>query len=160
MNRLAALSLRDFWFPALLFLSAAALALAAMYGRIWRRFMLAAAIILAALGAISFVVGDPVRGPFAHLIHPHAKDTITFHAGMSRIVATKQLSDGYDFSDVIKFEGFPQPLQLRIQKSWSFRWRVTLRLVQDNTAILDVEHNEVRHIDSYLDVNHDDKALE
>jgi hypothetical protein len=154
-------TLRDFWFPVALFLSSICFAAAGMFSaNLWRRNMIFLSVILFIVGAAAFIYGDPVRGPFTHLVHPHAKGTVTFHAGIAQTISTKQLSDGYDFSKFITFEGFTDPLQLRVQRTWPFSWRVTLRLVQDNTAILDVENNEVRHIDSHLDMNYDDKALE
>ena len=154
------LYLRDFWFPVLLFLSAAALGLAAMYAhKTWRRTMLGLAIILAAFAALAFVYGDPVRGPFAYLAHPHNEGKINFWAGVRTEISTKQLSDGFDFSHFISFGKGTQPFELWIQRTWPFRWKVKLKLAVGKTVLVQWD-DEIQYVNPNYDMNYDDRAVE
>src|SRR5271157_5610452 len=110
------LSLREFWFPILLFLSSIAAGLFAVYvGKTRRRVMIGASVILFAVAVLAYSWGDPVRGPFTYLVHPRADDKFMFHAGFTTRFPFKRLSEGIDFSRVIRFnqpESGKQPLEL------------------------------------------------
>jgi hypothetical protein len=147
----------------LLFFAACALAVALFIwhgARWWRRSMVTATVTLTTLAILSYIGGDPVRGPFAYLVHPHAKDTFTFHAGVQSTFPMKQLSDGYDFSRVISFGGPYQAIELWIQKRWPFRWRIKAKLVVNNRTVFEFDDREIKSIDPSADVNYDDTALE
>lgn len=126
--------------------------------------MLGLAVVFAALGVLFFIYGDPVRGPFTYLIRPHAKDKITFHAGLHTEVPYKKIADGYDFTQFIRFnqpQSGEQPLRLWIQKTWPWGWHVkaTLFAGKDTPALI-FDDKEIKYIMPGADVNYDENAIE
>src|SRR5260370_27040029 len=122
-----------------------------------RRVMLTLAIILFFAGALSYIWGDPVRGPFANLAHPKAPENFTFQAGVACTYPLRRLSEGLDFSHCMK----GLPIQLWVQRTWWSGLKVKLTLMgEGNHAILVYEGKEVKYLDAGFDLNHDDYALE
>lgn len=76
-------TLRDFWFPLLLgaaglptlFFSSSAIGNA-------RRVMLTITIVCFFLAILSYIWGDPVRGPFANIIRPHDSESFLVVSGV------------------------------------------------------------------------------
>jgi hypothetical protein len=159
-------SLREFWFPVLLFLSSIAAGLFAVYsGKAWRRAMTLAAVFLFVFSVIAYFFGDPVRGPFTYLTHPNSDDKFTFHAGVAAQFPFKQLGEGIDFSQVVTFkesDGTKQPLYLWIKKTWPFGWQVKAKLYngKESRLILDFDEKKINYITPDADLNYDDRAIE
>ena len=152
--------LKDFWFPFLLFVAGIALAIFGSYmeGN-GRRVMFTLTAVLAFAAVLSFIWGDPVRGPFANLIHPKNVQNFSFQAGVTCIYPVKRLSEGLDFSQCISMPG--QPIQLWVQKTWWSGLKVRMTLTgPGNHAILVYDGKEIKYLDAGFDLNHDDYALE
>jgi hypothetical protein len=121
--------------------------------------MLTLAAALMFLAILSFIWGDPVRGPFAYIVHPHNPTEFSFRAGLQCIYPVKQLKDGIDFSHCINMPG--QPIQLWVQRTWWSGLNVRLTLMgAERQPILVYENKEVKYLDHRLDLNSDDYALE
>ena len=86
--------LKDFWFPFLLFLAGIPLAVFGSYmeGN-GRRVMFTLTAVMAFAAILSFIWGDPVRGPFANQVHPRAPENFKFQAGVTCTFPIKQLGD-------------------------------------------------------------------
>ena len=152
--------LRNFWFPVLLTLAGAVsgylgTALEGNQRRVWWT----TAIGLWALTALSFVWGDPVRGPFAKLRRPGSEDQFSFHAGITTTFPIQRLKKGIDFSQVI---GMPnRPIELWMRKTWWSGWefKVTAK-AQGGLTVLVFSEREVKYIAPRGDVNFDDHAFD
>lgn len=108
--------LRDFWFQFLLAASGICTGLAGLYFQEnSRRVLLSLTVLLIAAAALSYIWGDPVRGPFAKLVHPGSRDTFWLHAGIATGFPVRQLKDGVDFSKVINLPG--KPIELKIRRT-------------------------------------------
>ena len=96
-------SLRDFWFPWSLACAGLASAMLGNYAAgNGRRVMLTLTGLFFLAAWLSYVWGDPVRGPFANLTNPHNPENFTFVAGTnSRIYGVSQLKDGCELGDLI-----------------------------------------------------------
>jgi hypothetical protein len=156
--------LKDFWFPVFLFLSASALALAAMYaGDNWRRIMLSVAVLLFAVALLVFIWGDPVRGPFANMFRSHDAKEFTLKAGVNCVSPVADLARGIDFSHCASF-GPPgrEPFEVWIRKTWWSGLVVKVRLKDDQGNVLLVFDNRKLEYGSGSsgDVNHDEYAFE
>jgi hypothetical protein len=150
-------NLRDFWFPVLLaLLGVIPLFFAGSSTGNARRIVLTTAVVLFFLAVLSYIWGDPVRGPFANLVHPRDAQNFTFQAGASFIFPVSQLKDGIDFSRCVSMPG--QPIEVWVQKTWwsGLYVRATLkgsggrpvltfdnkRMMQYNPADFDVNYDE------------------
>ena len=109
--------LRDFWFPLTLTMIGLIPAAFAIAGdgngrRLW----------FTAMGLIwftawlSYLWGDPVRGPFSLMIRPRSSGTFAVYAGAKVNFPVKQLSSGIDFTHAIRIQG--EPVHLFIQRHW------------------------------------------
>jgi hypothetical protein len=152
--------LKDFAFPFLLaFISLLpawfALNAEGNAKRLWFSVWLA----LIFIAVLSYIWGDPVRGPFARMIHPHAEDTFAIHAGGVTVLPIKMLSRGIDFSSAIKMK--PQPIQLFVKRTWWGGWSCDLTILFNATRVTVMKHNEVSdQMPLQWDVNFDDHAIE
>jgi len=155
-------ALREFWFPLLL----AAVGIipgivplisegyAAGNGR-RVMFTLMGVLFLAAL--LSYIWGDPVRGPFAYLTSPQMPESFLFHAGRTCPFPVKQLKDGINFSNCMKIPG--DPIELRLQKTWWSGLRVEVTGKGSGAAGFTFKNDKLEHSEG-IDVNHDDYAFE
>jgi len=118
-----------------------------------RRIAWSIAILSYSLAALSWVWGDPVRGPFAKLIHPGAPDKFRVHAGGIHAFPVNDLKDGIDFSRVIYPPG---PLRLRISRRWLTGMKYDIVL----NGITKINSEGVEGLPIGWDVNADDNAVE
>lgn len=111
------------------------------------------------LAGLSYLWGDPVRGPFAKLIHPRSGETFWLHAGVAVGFPIRQLKDGVDFSRAISLPG--QPIELWIRRRWLSRWKykVAVKAATGEKVIQFTESN-IERIPPGWDVNWDDNAVE
>src|SRR2546428_2554243 len=152
--------LREFWFPALLALASVLPGFAAMHTEgnakrvLWT---LTAFIWFLAFG--SYQWGDPVRGPFAKLIHPRSNDTFWLHAGVAVGFPVRKLSEGIDFSHVINLPG--QPIELWIKRTWwsGWKYRVGLRSTS-GTYVIKLTNTSIEQLPSGWEANFDNNAIE
>jgi hypothetical protein len=157
--------LREFWIPLLLFLAATALTFVASYsGLLWRRAMLSAAVIMFALAILVFIWEDPVRGPFAYLVHPRATDKFTVWAGVGFDVPYKELGKGFNLSRLIGLKpkgASHEPFELWLQKNWPIGWRLKLKAYSvQGDLLLSFDEQVIQYQGPGTDLNYDDKALE
>src|SRR5512146_2506975 len=152
--------LRDFWFPVLLTLASVAPGIAGMYAEgNARRLWWTVTTCLWFLAVMSYIWGDPVRGPFAKLANPRAGDTFTIHAGGSFILPISDLRKGVNFSRAISMPG--NPIDLFVKRTWWSGWKCNLTANVDGRAIKLMENNEVGgDLPPGYDLNFDDSAIE
>jgi hypothetical protein len=154
--------LKEFWFPFGLFLAALIPAfIGNQMGGNGRRIWFTITALVAFGSVLSFIWGDPVRGPFAYLTHPKNPEEFTFQAGISCHFPVKRLKDGIDFSRCMMFAPGSQPIHLWVKKTWWSDPEITLTLLgADQNPVLQVVDGNVQFIASGFDINHDDYALE
>ncbi len=155
--------LREFWFPLLLtglsvFPGYAAMAAEGNAKRVWLSII--GVILLVAW--LSWVWGDPVRGPFQKMISPHSQDTFRLNAmGFKTYVPIARLSDGMDFSGMFRIPG--NPIKLRIRKTWwsGRHWDLQVALSPSAKYTEIIRDNQVStEVPDGYDVNFDDHAVE
>ena len=101
-------TLRDYWFPILLTLLGSAVGTAAaMTEGSARRIWLGLSATLVYLATMSFIFGDPVRGPFYGAIHPSKGAQFKIYAGVTGVYDIKRLAHGIDFSQLVNMPGRP-----------------------------------------------------
>jgi hypothetical protein len=153
-------SLRDFWFPVLLAgLGFPTLFLSASATGNGKRVMLTITLLFFCFGILSYIWGDPVRGPFANLLRPHDAENFTIVSGGSTTLPVSQLKDGIDLSRYISIEG--HPIDLWIRKTWwsGLYVKVTLK-GHDGKPVLVFDNKSRQYIAKGLDVNYDGYAFE
>jgi hypothetical protein len=154
--------LKDFWFPVLLFLASVPFVFVGMTAnghqrRVW--WTVSAVFVLVAV--LSFIWGDPVRGPFAYLTSSKNPEEFTFHAGFTCSFPVKRLKDGIDFTDCVRMGVGSQPIQLWIKRTWWSGLQVRMSLMgQGEHRLFLYDDNKVSYIDPGFDLNHDEYALE
>jgi hypothetical protein len=151
---------RDFWFQILLDLAGAAVGFLSISAEgTPRRVWASAAVVLFALAAISYIWGDPVRGPFAKLVHPRTGDTFWLHAGVAVGFPVTQLKNGIDFSRAVSMPG--QPIRLWVSRRWWSGWRYNLTAMgPNNVPVLQFTNDSIQVIPSGWQLNADDWAVE
>lgn len=108
---------------------------------------------------LSYVWGDPVRGPFAKMVHPHASEYFELHAGITLPFPINQLSKGIDLSDQFKIPG--DPIQLYVRRTWWGGWKCNLKVRMAGNFVTIMQDNEVSdEVPSGWQVNFDDRAIE
>jgi len=153
---------KDFAFPGLLALFGAAVSIVSVYmgtegtaRRLW--WTVAATCVY--LAVISYIWGDPVRGPFYGLVHPKKPDTFTVHAVGRANFSIKQLSRGIDFSQVIKLPN--RPVKFVARRTWWAGWNCDLSIAVLGEDVELMHHNEVSsNLPPQFDLNFDDRAIE
>jgi hypothetical protein len=160
--------MRDFWFQVFLCLAGVAMGVAAtLSDDFFRRIWWSLAILSWTLAGLSWVWGDPVRGPFYGLNHPKAKTFFTLHAGSSSIYPLSQLSDGVDMTGFVFPKGM-EPIRLRVQRRWWSGWSYSVAL-RTTASGLETEPSDrwirftekgVESLPSGWDLNADDYAVE
>ena len=112
------------------------------------------------MALLSLVFSEPVRGPFAKLIHLHASDTFRVHAGLKMIYPLHKLKDGIDLSSAIRFPG--KPIHLSIKRNWWSGWKCDLKLVFKGDRVITVirDHKLSDPLPPGWDINFDDWAIE
>lgn len=154
--------LREFWFPVTLTivgLIPAGLAIAGD-GNV-RRLWLTAMALVWFTAWLSYVWGDPVRGPFSMMTHPGSSETFAIYAGGKVSFPVKELSSGIDFTHAIKIPG--EPIHLFIQRHWWAGWNCDLSMVfEGEPPILLMKHNTKvsDQVPTGWDINFDDRAIE
>lgn len=153
-------SLREFWFPALLaIVGIVPLFFAGSATGNGRRAMLTFTAFFFFLAVLSYIWGDPVRGPFANLIHPGNTQNFAFKAGVTCIYPVSQLKDGIDFSKCISMPG--QPIELWIRKTWWSGLYVKMTLKgPGGRPIAIFDNQKLQYNESSFEVNYDDYAFE
>jgi hypothetical protein len=118
------------------------------------------AVLLCYFAAIlSYIWGDPVRGPFANLIHLKSPERFDFQAGVTCGFPIKKLAEGIDFSQCISIPG--EPIKLWVRKTWWSGLQVQLSVVGPGKQnILVYSNKELKYLAPDADFNHDDYALE
>lgn len=105
--------LREFWFQIFLALAGVAMGIVAGLSMAHKekggQQLLGAAI-------LSYIWGDPVRGPFYGLRHLQASDKFYFHAGGKIEFPLSELSSGIDFSRIIHI-GNNMPINLKVRRT-------------------------------------------
>jgi hypothetical protein len=153
-------SLREFWFPTLLaIVGIVPLFFAGSATGNGRRAMLTFTAFFFFLAVLSYIWGDPVRGPFANLFHPSNTQNFTFKAGLTCVYPISQLKDGIDFSRCISVSG--QPIELWVRKTWWSGLYVKMTLKgPGGRPIVTFDNQKLQYSQSSLDVNYDDYAFE
>jgi len=101
-------NLKDFWFPLLLALCGVpTLFLSNSASGTARRVMLTVTMAFLFAAILAYIWGDPVRGPFAFIVHPKSPEHFSLQAGIQCNYPVKQLSAGIDFSSCIGMLGQP-----------------------------------------------------
>ena len=152
-------SLRDFWFPWSLACAGLASAMLGNYAAgNGRRVMLTLTGLFFLAAWLSYVWGDPVRGPFANLTNPHNPENFTFVAGTnSRIYGVSQLKDGLDFSRFINVKS----INIWVKKTWWSGLNVKAKISgADGKPIVVFDGKKVQYCDPNFDINYDDYAFE
>jgi len=154
--------LKEFWFPFLLFLAGIPLVFVGLHmSGNGRRACFTISAFLVFVAIVSYIWGDPVRGPFAYLTNPKNPEKFVFHAGVTCGYPVKRLKDGIDFTNCIKFGTGIQPIQLWVKKTWWSDLRIKMTLLgPGQKPILRYENGEISYIDPGFDLNHDEYALE
>ena len=154
--------LKEFWFPFVLSLAGLIPAFIGVeVSGNGRRvaYTLTAFFVFAAV--LTFIWGDPVRGPFAYMTHPKNPEEFSFQGGITCTYPVKRLKDGIDFSRCMAFGPGSQPILLWVKKTWWSDPEITLTLMgTDQKPVLEVVNGVVQYIASGFDINHDDYALE
>lgn len=153
-DRLDVAALRDFWFPIALTASGFVPAFIASNAtdnarRVW--WSLAAALWFVAV--LAYIWGDPVRGPFARLAHPRAREKFFLHAGGTHAFPIADLRDGIEFSRVIRPE---PPLSMRISRRWLSGMQYEIGINKQTI----ITNDKVAGLPIGWDINHDDSAVE
>ena len=133
---------------------------AAMYSQGFARKLGWTVVVLCfALSALSYIWGDPVRGPFYGVLRPKAKDTFTVHAGADRLFSFKELAGGISLSEVVNAP--PQPLEVWLKKTWwsGLRYRIVVK-GQGGAPVVEVNNDSARLSVAGWDMNADDTAIE
>jgi hypothetical protein len=153
-------ALRDFWFPLLLaIIGIIPLFFAGSAAGNGRRAMLTVTVVLLFLAALSYIWGDPARGPFAYITNPRRSQYFVLQAGVGCRFPVSALKDGIDFSQCIRFTS--QPLQLWIRKTWWSGLKVNASLYEGpNDSVLLFNDSRVQFVKEGADVNFDDYAFE
>lgn len=152
--------LRDFWFQIFLFVASIMFGFVANYseGNI-RRIYLSLAVIFSALACLSYIWGDPVRGPFAGLTHPNAPNEFRFHAGATAKFPIKELSRGIDFSRIINMPN--NPINLKVSRTWWSGWRFDIKLkTMEGYIEINNKKHQIIGLPTGFDYNSDDYAVE
>lgn len=152
--------LREFWFPILLTLAGTALGIAGGYSEgIPRKVWLTIAGVIWFVAFLTYLWGDPVRGPFHGLTNPTASDRFNLHAGGTAIFPINELSTGVDFSRAIRF-GNSSPISLRVSRTWWSGWeyKISLRLGPQQTV--ELTNSKIDGLPPGWDFNNDDKSVE
>ncbi len=135
--------------------------LAANYtGDLLRKILWSIAILLWAMAALSYVWGDPVRGPFYRLLHPKSSDTFHIHAGVSTGFRISELSKGIEFHKRgVSLPG--DPIELWVRRTWWSGWsfRIAVKGANRMPVILFTEKS-IERIPPGWDANFDEKAVE
>jgi hypothetical protein len=152
--------LREFWFQILIALAGIVLGIAGTYTddptrRWW--WTLGAALLFAAV--LSYIWGDPVRGPFYSLLKPQARDTFRIHAGVTAGFPIRDLSNGVDFSRVINIDG-KAPFGLRVTRTWWAGWEYEVSLPLGADVNVKITNDSMTGIPSGWDFNNDETAME
>jgi hypothetical protein len=152
--------LREFWFPTLLALAGIAVSLLSFATEGYaRRIVLTLAVILCSAAILSYIWGDPVRGPFYKMFRPKATDTFRMHAGATAGFPVPQLAGGIDFSRVIDVPG--RPIELWLKKTWwsGLKYRLAARDSLGHVVVLFTD-DSVERIPAGWDINGDEYAIE
>jgi hypothetical protein len=110
---------------------------------------------------LSYIWGNPVKGPFAGLTHPKASDEFRFHAGITSILSLHDLSRGIDFSKIMHIPN--NPIELTVSRTWWSGWEYDLKLrsIQNNIEInRKNKKHSIRNLPFGWDYNSDDYAIE
>ena len=108
---------------------------------------------------LSYIWGDPVRGPFYGMVNIHAKNQFNFHAGVTRVFPIHDLINGIDFSQHIVI-GDSKPISLKVSNTWWNGWKYTasLRLTLQQTVL--ITNNTIEGIPLGWDFNSDENSIE
>src|SRR3984893_4251124 len=112
--------LREFWFPLLLCLFGVPLALLGLSQTDnGRRVCFSLSALLFCLAVLTYIWGDPVRGPFANLVRPHDAKNLTISVGTNTaVIPVSRLSDWVDLSGFLVVQNW-RPLEgLSVRKTW------------------------------------------
>lgn len=154
-------ALREFWFPIMLTLVGMAFGGIAMAtSENGRRVMWSFTALCWFLAILTWIWGDPVRGPFAKLVHPHSKDDFSIHSGAIMHFPIRELAEGIDFAKLISFTQGTNPVRLKIRKTWWTGTQYSLALEGEGQLYTVLEDNKVGTLPVGCDVNWDDNALE
>ncbi len=153
--------LKELWFPATLAIVGLIPAGLAMAGDgNARRLWFTAMGLVWLVAWLSYVWGDPVRGPFFKMTHPASSDTFAIYAGGKANFPVKQLSSGIDLTHAIRIPG--EPIHLSVQRHWWSGWDCDLSMVfQGEPPVVLMKHNKVSdQLPTGWDANFDDHAIE
>ena len=152
--------LREYWFQVLLAMAGIMVGFVgsnsdAMARKIW----LTMGALFFFLATVSYIWGDPVRGPFYGLTSPHASDEFNLHAGMKARFTIRNLSTGIDLGRAIKFGN--NPISLTVKRTWWSGWeyKISLRL-EATMPIIEITNSKISNLRSDWDFNHDETAVE
>jgi hypothetical protein len=154
-------TLREFWFPFLLaIVGVFPLFFAGSATGNGRRLMLTFTVIFMSLAVLSYIWGDPVRGPFANVVHPHDAKNFLFTVGaISCGFPVSQLKDGIDFSRCAAIPG--QPISIWVKNTWWSGLYVKLMINgPDGKPVLIFDNKALQYGSGDFDVNYDDYAFE
>jgi hypothetical protein len=156
--------LKEFWFPLLLAIGGIAAGgwMAAGAEGNARRLWLTLMGVTVLLAWISYIWGDPVRGPIYGATHPYAEKSFRFHVGTNvQTYPIRDLSRGINFNLVPN-----APLKLKISQTWWAGRKYDLSVKgADERFIQIMKDNKidiVGEVPAYAgwDVNYDDAAVE
>lgn len=153
--------LREFWFPIFLALAGTVPGIVGSYADgITRKWWWTVTAAMWFLAAVSYIWGDPVRGPFYTLIEPKAPDTFYFHAGINAGFPVKDLSEGIDFGRVISTGQKPPPIELRVSRTWWSGWQYNGLLRVSPQHTIKFTNKSISGLPSGWDYNNDEYAME
>jgi hypothetical protein len=152
--------LKDFWFPILLpAVGVIPIFFSGSDSGNGRRVMLTISVCVFFLAILTYIWGDPVRGPFAFVLRPSDSSQFTVSAGIRAVMPVSRLKDGIDLSNVVFVQG--QPIELWIRKTWWSGLSVKLELRgQNGEPLFVLNDKKIQNATADVDVNYDDFALE
>ncbi len=152
--------LREFWFPLFLTLAGTVPGIAGNYAEgTARKVWWTVALLIWTAAGLSYIWGDPVRGPFYGLRSPTASDQFRLHAGGTFIFPIRDLSTGIDFSRAIQM-GNSNPITLMVSRTWWNGWQYTVSLRLGPEQEIRITNKTIEGLPTGWDFNNDETALE
>jgi hypothetical protein len=153
--------LREFWFP--LFLTLSGIAAGVVGGFMdsgnGRRVVWTFAAVFMFLGVLSYIWGDPVRGPFAKLLDPKSSDTFSTHMGVTMIWPISNLKEGIDLSRMVRVPG--NPIVGTVSRTWWAGTKYTISIKSTNeTVAVQLTNSQIQVLPPGWDANADDYSVE
>lgn len=154
--------LKEFLFPVLLTLAGTMPGIAAGYADgITRKWLWTVTLVFWFAAGLSYIWGDPVRGPFYGLLQQKASEEFSLHAGINAKFPIRQLSAGIDFSRVVDMDmGGINPIKLKVSRTWWAGWKYDVRVEVLPGKHITLTNDAITGIPIGWDFNGDEDAVE